>query len=318
MFITDSRLELPPLPTLDGCPSVVTISKPCAPVFASVVTHGACTKLQHLEEAILEDPGQRGVSHLVQRGDLLKSCLTLSHATSVAITTGFPCLVQYDQKQETDGLPGALAIAQSLLAIGKKVTLISDSSTKAVFQSCVKCMVEAGALGSPVEVMSYPEVKELYSHMASPFDCLLAIERAGRGGDGHYHTMKGLDISQFCQPVDDLFVSAQSDPAVTTIGVGDGGNELGMGKVRSQVEAHIDHGHAIACSVAADHLVCAGVSNWGGYGIAAGLLVVRSCPTHRRYVNHAVGPVHEPHPLVVDNFLPTDEQVSTRGPGLAR
>ena len=309
MFITDVKLESPPLAISDECPSVVPISKPCAPLFASVLSRMACTRIQHLEDAILDDPGQRGVSHLVQRGDLLRACLTLSHATSVAITTGFPCMLQYDQKQETDGLPGALSIAQSLLAIGKKVTLISDSSNKDVFQSCVTCMGTAGALGGVVEVLSYPEVKELYAHLPRPFDCLLAIERAGRGADGVYHTMKGLDISQYCEPVDDLFVGAQTDQAVTTIGVGDGGNELGMGKVRPQVEAHITLGQTIACAVGADHLVCAGVSNWGGYGIAGGLFVVRSCPSHQRYASHAVGLVQEPHPLLVDHFLPTDEQV---------
>lgn len=306
MFITDVKLES----LQEDCLAVVPISKPCAPVFASVLTHQACSKIRQLEDAILDDPGGRGVAHLVQRGDLLKACLTLSHSTSVAITTGFPCLVQYDQKQETDGLPGALAIAQSLLAIGKKVTFISDTSTKAVFQSCVDCMLANGGLSSYLEVLSYPEAEDLYSRVHSPFDCFLAIERAGRGVDGCYHTMRGVDISEFCEPVDDLFLQAQCNPAVTTIGVGDGGNELGMGKVQSLVETHIDHGRAIACSVSSDLLVCAGVSNWGGYGIAGGLFVVRNCPTHERYVSHAVGTVQDPQPLLVDNFLPTNEQVS--------
>ena len=310
MFISDIKLELLSLPSQDDYPTVVPISKPCAPLFASVLTHRACCKIRLLEDAILDDPGGRGVPHLVQREDLLKACLTLSHATSVAITTGFPCLVQYEQKQETDGLPGALAIAQSLLAVGKKVTFISDTSTKTVFQSCVACMVANGALSSTVEVLSYPEVKELYSHVRSPFDCLLAIERAGRGGDGRYHTMRGVDISEFCEPVDDLFVNAQCDPAVTTIGVGDGGNELGMGKARPLVEKHISHGQVIACAVSSDFLVCAGVSNWGGYAVAGGLCVVRNCPTHQRYVSHAVGTVQDPQPLSVDSFLPTNDQVS--------
>eukprot|EP00731_Ephydatia_muelleri_P038147 Em0666g3a len=280
MFISDIKLELLSLPSQDDYPTVVPISKPCAPLFASVLTHRACCKIRLLEDAILDDPGGRGVPHL------------------------------YEQKQETDGLPGALAIAQSLLAVGKKVTFISDTSTKTVFQSCVACMVANGALSSTVEVLSYPEVKELYSHVRSPFDCLLAIERAGRGGDGRYHTMRGVDISEFCEPVDDLFVNAQCDPAVTTIGVGDGGNELGMGKARPLVEKHISHGQVIACAVSSDFLVCAGVSNWGGYAVAGGLCVVRNCPTHQRYVSHAVGTVQDPQPLSVDSFLPTNDQTA--------
>jgi len=56
-----------------------------------------------------------------------------------------------------------------------------------------------------------------------------------------------------------------------TIGVGDGGNEIGMGKVRVRL-AGLDALRArIATVVPVDHLVVAGVSNWGGYGIAAAL-----------------------------------------------
>jgi D-glutamate cyclase-like, C-terminal len=58
---------------------------------------------------------------------------------------------------------------------------------------------------------------------------------------------------------------------VITIGVGDGGNEIGMGNVR----ARLTHGGALARRIASvvrvDHLVVAGVSNWGAYGIAAHL-----------------------------------------------
>jgi len=56
-----------------------------------------------------------------------------------------------------------------------------------------------------------------------------------------------------------------------TIGIGDGGNEIGMGKVRTRL-AGLDALRArIATVVPVDHLVVAGVSNWGGYGIAAAL-----------------------------------------------
>ena len=56
-----------------------------------------------------------------------------------------------------------------------------------------------------------------------------------------------------------------------TIGIGDGGNEIGMGKVRTRL-AGLDALRArIATVVPVDHLVVAGVSNWGGYGIVAAL-----------------------------------------------
>lgn len=41
-------------------------------------------------------------------------------------------------------------------------------------------------------------------------------------------------------------------------GVGDGGNELGMGKVKDVVKAKMPKGELIACDVAADFAITAG------------------------------------------------------------
>src|SRR5207249_10522215 len=57
----------------------------------------------------------------------------------------------------------------------------------------------------------------------------------------------------------------------TTIGIGDGGNEIGMGVARAGLR-RLGPLHArIASVVSVDHLVVAGVSNWGGYGVVAAL-----------------------------------------------
>ena len=41
-------------------------------------------------------------------------------------------------------------------------------------------------------------------------------------------------------------------------GIGDGGNELGMGKVKDLVTAHMPNGSIIACDVAADYAITTG------------------------------------------------------------
>lgn len=64
-----------------------------------------------------------------------------------------------------------------------------------------------------------------------PWDTLVAIERTGRAVDGHYYTMRGRDMSHLTAPIDDLFLFASQKGTTKTIGIGDGGNELGMGKV---------------------------------------------------------------------------------------
>jgi hypothetical protein len=60
-------------------------------------------------------------------------------------------------------------------------------------------------------------------------------------------------------------------PTPITIGVGDGGNEIGMGSVRVRLAREGALIARIASMVAVDHLVVAGVSNWGAYGIVAQL-----------------------------------------------
>ena len=56
-----------------------------------------------------------------------------------------------------------------------------------------------------------------------------------------------------------------------TIGVGDGGNEIGMGNVRARVARVSAKARRFASVVTVDHLVVAGTSNWGAYGIVAEL-----------------------------------------------
>ena len=62
-----------------------------------------------------------------------------------------------------------------------------------------------------------------------------------------------------------------------------------MGKVHQQVIEHIQNGRNIASTVATDHLVTAGVSNWGGSALVAALRVLNRCPMHSRYARRGAG-----------------------------
>ena len=65
-------------------------------------------------------------------------------------------------------------------------------------------------------------------------------------------------------------------PGVHSIGVGDGGNEIGMGKIPWEVIAtNITNGATIACRVPTHHLIVAGTSNWGAYALAAGIVFLK-------------------------------------------
>ena len=219
-------------------------------------------------------------------------------------------------KEETDGLPGALAICQALLCLGKEVTLIVDRSNATLFNLCADYMTSIGGLKSKLPVLLLENVKEMVPKSSSEplFDCLLAIERVGRNKNGRYLSMKGNNVSDYVDPVDTLFEEALSNPLVTTIGIGDGGNELGMGKVGEAVRKHIPDGNEIGCMVSSDCLLAAGVSNWAGHALATGLYAVSSCPLHWRYRNHGIN-AETPPTLDINDFINT-ETVSAQATSL--
>lgn len=91
--------------------------------------------------------------------------------------------------------------------------------------------------------------------------------------------MRAESINRHTAKVHRLFeVAASKRPDVTTIGIVDGGNEIGCGTIPWEVlHASVpnEHGGQIACRTATDHTILAGVSNWGAYALAAACLHLR-------------------------------------------
>ena len=310
MFITDIKAESK---DLDDEIEIVQLSRPNDAYYASVINQNSLPFFEALEQMLLDDIEEKGIAYLFQKSDLLKAVLSLSHARTVAVTTGFPVRTEFDVMEVINGPPGALAVCQALLALGKEVTLIVDEWRENLYSSCVKHMVDIGALkGGTLSVIPYKKAKKKLqqnSTLSTPvYDCLLSINRPGRNCCGIYCSIKGEDISHYVQPVDELFEMAQQNPHVTTIGIGDSGNELGMGRVYDSVVKNISLGETIACSVSADYLIVAGVSNWGGYAVACGLYVASNSQFHWRYRNYAIN-ADQPPRFDLHKFLPTTDQV---------
>ncbi|XP_032300840.1 D-glutamate cyclase, mitochondrial isoform X4 [Coturnix japonica] len=256
----------------------------------------------------------RGIAHLLHPGELLKACLSLSHARSVLITTGFPTHFNYEPPEENDGPPGALAIAAMLQALEKDVAIVTDQRAMDLNKKIIEEAVQIGILKEPVPLLSYQRESadsaltflcESGNPRRPRFDHLIAIERAGMAADGNYYNARKVNIKHLVDPIDELFLTAQTIPGITTTGVGDGGNELGMGKVKDAVKKHIKNGDVIACDVAADFAVVAGVSNWGGYAIACALYILSTCEIHDCYLRRAVGFSQLPKKTVWLSALPS-------------
>jgi D-glutamate cyclase len=86
------------------------------------------------------------------------------------------------------------------------------------------------------------------------------------------HNMRGQSIASFTAPMHRLFEqAARGARPITTIGIGDGGNEIGMGRfLWEDIVAAVGTEPAarIACRVAADFAILGGVSNWAAYALA--------------------------------------------------
>ncbi|MBL8849301.1 MAG: DUF4392 domain-containing protein [Planctomycetaceae bacterium] len=66
-----------------------------------------------------------------------------------------------------------------------------------------------------------------------------------------------------------------------SIGIGDGGNEIGMGKFSWEALPPLiagGHGRRIACRIATDACIISGTSNWGAFALGAALAMLRDRP----------------------------------------
>ncbi|MCB1739961.1 MAG: DUF4392 domain-containing protein, partial [Gammaproteobacteria bacterium] len=124
---------------------------------------------------------------------------------------------------------------------------------------------------------------------------VVACERAGMSADGTYRNALGQDYSAGREKLDYVVELAQAR-GVPTIGIGDGGNEIGMGAVKAAVARHIPHGEVSCAELATDVLLPVGVSNWGCYALAAALAILQRNPAlahtpeaERRLIEHSPG-----------------------------
>jgi hypothetical protein len=186
--------------------------------------------------------------------------LILEHPGKVLIVTGF--YIVYANAPETDGPPGAAAIGEALAAIGYEVAYVTDKYSMDVMKS----------VAGDNRVIEFPIADHMDSAAAARKiletenpSVVIAIERAGLVGDGTFRNMHGTDISAYNAKIDHLF-----DQHPYSVGIGDGGNEIGMGNLRDEA-AGIDRLPDDPCVTTTTKLMIASVSNWGGYGLAAAL-----------------------------------------------
>ncbi|KAF0686430.1 Aste57867_21758 [Aphanomyces stellatus] len=240
-------------------------------------------------EAILaciqDDIGGRGIGHLLDGTRdpaalhaAVDGLLRLPEGSHVAILTGFPCVENATPPTETDGIAGAFAIANALHAARRlEVHILTDDANASVFQACIDHW--AHERGQTIHLHAFPPMSPIpppvLAALCQTMRYLIAIERPGAASDGHYYTMRARDISPSVAPLDACFDYAHRH-AIPTLAIGDGGNELGLGRVAELTRVHIPNGGVIAAAMSCDHLVLASISDWGGYAVATAIAHVAS------------------------------------------
>jgi hypothetical protein len=270
--------------------------------------------LDAIRDVIQDDPNNRGLCadpdhNLINAcpGDFRAACHSVAQASkpAVAVVTGFFIAHGNPPCGETDGPLGAVFLARALMPLGIRIALVSD----AFCLRALKSGLAACGLEDEVPILTLPPPahpweaylkQDWLTFVRQTFGMthLVALERVGpshtmesmQGQLGETferevppehrdrcHSMRGVDITAHVSPAHLLFEAVrQHVPEVTTIGIGDGGNEIGMGKIAWDViRRNIPRGGLIACRVPTDDLIVCGVSNWGAYALAAGVYLLR-------------------------------------------
>jgi hypothetical protein len=229
--------------------------------------------LAAVEARVCRDLG-RGTQALIDatRGELAEAAQSLATASSVGLITGFFVPRGDVAAAETDGPVGTALLAAALAACGLAVRIAVDQPCADAVRAAVAAAGRQVAVDE-TGVVDRPGIARIISSWKEArVGHAIAIERCGLSADGRPRNMRGVDVSPWTAPLDDLFTAG----SWRRIGVGDGGNEIGMGKLPAGLIAtHVPKGAEIACVTPCDHLVVAGVSNWGAYGLMAGLALVR-------------------------------------------
>lgn len=215
---------------------------------------------------------------------------------NVAIfTTGFYSPAYWSGEQ--DGPVGVACLARALeVGAGVRSVIVTDEELVGeVSQACVGAGYKVFDLeraltvpkGRSIAVIAASkdrataehEITTLFDRLSPAF--VMAVERPSSNAKGEYHNLRGFNMTELTGKTDGLLHEARRR-GITSIAVGDGGNELGYGAIEAAVEAVRPNGARCQCTcggtvashVAADVLVHAAVSNWGVYGVMSCLAVL--------------------------------------------
>jgi len=212
-------------------------------------------------EQLLVRQNLRGMATLkphLRPGYILRAARLINQCSStVLIGTGFPVLDTF----ETDGPVGAIGLYQLLQQLGAKPIIVCGDPLYSALRADYQCY--------QITVNQYNALPAVASNALAQLkpQLVISIERPGFNAQQRYANMRGEDISARCASFDYFLTQA----ACPTIGIGDGGNEIGMGNLYQQVSQLNITPSVTQC----DELIVVDVSNWAAWGLAAMVSALR-------------------------------------------
>lgn len=268
--------------------------------------------IREFERFIRRDPAGRGlISTEAEFGPLCPGHLAgaarsiAESGTGAIIATGFYIPHGEVPACETDGPIGAMLLAVVLQGCGIPTVVVTDEFCAGAVEATARFFefpLDSVLTLRDVAAGWLPAISALLPEPSH----LIAVERVGPchtseslglfyGAEGEHlqryrtevptanhgrcHNMRGEIIDDFTPPLHDLFEQfPRAFPHGRTIGIGDGGNEIGMGAIPwHELRRRLPGAHAgrIPCRLATDWTILAGVSNWGAYALAAAVALLR-------------------------------------------
>ena len=200
--------------------------------------------------------GMKTVQNHLEAGYCMRAARLLQRCRgNILIGTGFPDVKTF----ETDGPVGAIAMYEAFEKLGATPTIVCGRPLSQALAAKYRV--------HEIRVGDHDQRKHEAQDALERFhpDAIVSIERPGQAADGGYYNMRGESISEHTACFD-TFMDQSECP---TIAIGDGGNEIGMGKVADALQDL----NIVPAITSCDELIVADVSNWGAYGIISFLSV---------------------------------------------
>jgi len=248
----------------------------------------ACENIDQLVTVSIRPPGMpRGVSQALYRAARQSRPISLEIAEAllglrgarVGIFTG-ASVPDHLPHGENDGPLGAVALARAMSRLGFQPTIFVEAEPLLPMRELIRVVrADVGA----EDLLRDPG--EQQDRLARELDVAVTIEKAGVNEYGIQHSVNGHS-RQGTRAILDPLIDRMNQAGKLTVGIGDGGNEIGFGAIIEQARAIVPYGKRCQCPCGGsivsitptNYLYPAAVSNWGAYGLAAALALVAQDP----------------------------------------